>query len=116
MHTTPRFVPAIIFSATLGCAVALTAQGRPANATGECSDGTFTTAAAKNGACSDHGGVKTWFADTGKKGVKEDAKSVGKSTAGLAKATGSLAKDAAVTTGGAAKTAGGATKDATATA
>ena len=34
----------------------------PADATGECKDGTYTTAAQKEGACSSHGGVKKWLA------------------------------------------------------
>lgn len=43
---------------------------RPADATGECKDGSFTTAASKSGACSGHKGVKNWYgSDT--KGTKE---------------------------------------------
>lgn len=37
--------------------------GAPANATGQCGDGSYTTAKTKSGACSKHGGVATWFAD-----------------------------------------------------
>jgi len=119
MHKTARLFPATTLSVALAFgAVVLAAQGRPANATGECKDGTFTSAAAKSGACSGHGGVKTWFAEdkADAKGAKEDAKSVGKSAAGLAKATGAATKDAAKATGSATKDAAGATKDATATA
>src|SRR5438105_3751519 len=37
----------------------------PGNATGQCKDGSFTTANAKRGACSGHGGVTRWYADAG---------------------------------------------------
>jgi hypothetical protein len=33
----------------------------PAEATGECKDGSYTKAEKKEGACSSHGGVKDWF-------------------------------------------------------
>src|SRR2546421_2735446 len=36
-----------------------------AGATGECKDGTYTTSPTHKGACSDHGGVKAWYADKG---------------------------------------------------
>lgn len=35
----------------------------PAGATGQCKDGSYTTAQTRRGACSDHGGVKKWMAE-----------------------------------------------------
>src|SRR5262249_46942821 len=47
-------------------ATAATASGGagtpPAGPTGQCADGTYTRAKTQTGACSKHGGVKTWFA------------------------------------------------------
>jgi len=39
------------------------ATNAPSDATGRCNDGTYTTAASKQGACSGHGGVGSWLAD-----------------------------------------------------
>ena len=76
------------------------AQTRPANATAECKDGTFSEAKTKRGACSGHGGVKTWFADSS---AKSDIKSAGKATKEAAKDTGAAVKDATKAAGKAAK-------------
>jgi hypothetical protein len=37
----------------------------PKGSTGQCMDGTYTTAKTKDKGCTKHGGVKTWFADNG---------------------------------------------------
>ena len=108
----------------------LLAQAKPADATAQCKDGTYSTAKSKQGACAGHGGIQTWYADE-KSGVKAEAKAAGKSTkdaaasagkatAGAAKVVGKGTKDAATATGKAtasgAETAAKATKDGTATA
>ena len=63
----------------------------PAGSTGECKDGTFTTAESKRGACAGHGGVKSWFV-TDKKADKEKTETTTKSSS---KKTESESKSAA---------------------
>ena len=120
-----------LFSAVVAATLAFTpgwlqAQTKPANATAECKDGTYSTAKSKQGACSGHGGIKTWYADE-KGGVKADTKaaakstkdaatSAGKATGSAGKAVGKGAATAGKATGNAAETAAKDTKDATKTA
>jgi len=69
----------------LGIALAATASlawaKAPADATGECKDGTYTTSASKEGACSSHGGVKKWMAKEDKSSSKSSKSSAAASTA-----------------------------------
>ena len=85
---------ACVSAVLLFTAPQLTAQNKPANATAQCKDGTYSTAKTKKGACSSHGGVQTWFADESAKDAKADAKGAAKATKDAAKDTKDAAKDA----------------------
>ena len=83
---------------TVGLAAAVTAlvvaQAKPANATAQCKDGSYSQAKTERGACSGHGGVGTWY------GAPKEAGSAAKVTAkpaGESNAAGSAASAAAKT-------------------
>ena len=64
MRTLRQLVSAAAIATALAFgATAIDAQARPKGATGQCKDGSYTKAQTKKGACSQHGGVATWFAD-----------------------------------------------------
>lgn len=68
-------IPAVLV-ASLAVSTFAYAQA-PSGSTGECKDGTYTTADKKSGACSGHGGVKAWYAADKKsdaKATKTEAK------------------------------------------
>ena len=68
MTTIRRVFLASCTAMILGCGVpyfvtSALAQNRPKDATAQCKDGTYSKAKTKQGACSNHGGVATWFGD-----------------------------------------------------
>lgn len=53
------------FALLLGSlAIAQAPAAKPSNATGQCKDGSYSTAASKSGACRGHNGVKDWYVAT----------------------------------------------------
>jgi hypothetical protein len=69
------------FATLMGAATACYAQAgssAPSGATGQCKDGTYTTATTKSGACSGHQGLKAWYS-TANSGSKSSSKDVSKS-------------------------------------
>ena len=59
MNVKSLLVPIAFFVAVMTTATG-NAQA-PAGSTGECKDGTYTSAEKKRGACAAHGGVKDWY-------------------------------------------------------
>ena len=53
--------------------VAQAPAGAPAGATGQCNDGTYSTAATKKGACRGHKGVKEWYVNASTTPAKTSA-------------------------------------------
>jgi Sec-independent protein translocase protein TatA len=81
-------------------------KAKPANATAQCKDGSYSTAKTQRGACSQHGGVATWYGD-----AKDDANAAGKDAKVAGKDLGKAAKDAGKAVKKESKAVGGATEE-----
>ena len=80
MHTLQRLFITSCAAAALSVGMVVAqpaAQARPADATAQCKDGTYSTAKTRRGACAGHGGVQTWYAG---ENTKADTKAAAKST------------------------------------
>jgi hypothetical protein len=98
--TDRRFFSAAVVATALAFGIPTFAQkpaDAPKNSTGQCSDGSFTSAKTEQAACSKHGGVKTWW------GATTTAKTQPKATTAPAKgaspATGGTAANASAPAG-----------------
>ena len=87
-------ITAVVTSLVLLAGLALGSSAfaqAPSGSTGQCKDGTYTSAESKRGACAGHGGVKEWYATDKKsesKGEKKaESQSTGKESASKAPAS-----------------------------
>ncbi len=84
--------------ALTGMVLAVTAQGQvPAGSTGECKDGSYSSAPTKRGACAGHGGVKDWY-DSKKAAPTESKSSVTTATSTADTTTSKSAKTSGMPT------------------
>ena len=113
MHSRIGWLSASCAAVGLACALTTTvsAQAKPANATAQCKDGSYSEAKTERGACSGHGGVGTWYGAS-----KSDEKAAAKDATAAAKDAGKAAKDASKRVASGAKPGAPATKEGTKTA
>jgi hypothetical protein len=85
---------AIALAAIAGSAVAAAPAAAPAGSTGQCKDGSYTSAAGKKGACRGHKGVQAWYGDDASDAKATTAKTPAATTTSTATTSSAASKKA----------------------
>jgi uncharacterized protein with FMN-binding domain len=93
MRVRALFIPLAVVAGVMTAATCSAAA--PKGSTGECKDGSYTSAENKSGACSGHGGVKDWYGNEKASAAKPTAKA--ESTAEAPKGATGECKDGSYT-------------------
>jgi hypothetical protein len=93
----PTFVTTVDAATSKKTTAKKTTGEKPADATAECNDGSYSHAKTQQGACSKHGGVKTWYGETATAAPAASAKTASASKASTKAKTTATAPAASAT-------------------